>query len=178
MILRKFLTAVLTITIILSIIGCGRKRPPKVPELFAPAQVLQFRAIGSIEGVGLQWQAPQRQANGEPLTDLSRFDVYRAELSEDDDPDFDTLAEIPYVGPQLEEIDEEQKRDSLKGLKIAKKEKQEIVMVNYLDTTTEPGQRYLYYVVPHGGGRMPGVQSPTLLVIFIGEASQVELYVR
>ena len=165
--------------VLLSTTACGRKAAPKAPELFAPAPVKHFRLQGTVQGVRLEWQAPQRKANGDPLNDLSRFEIFRAEFVDEQEPDFDTLSELEYAGPQLEEVDEEQKRDTFKGLSAgAKKPKIEAVMMNYLDKTTVPGKRYLYYVVPYGSSRVSGIASPTLLVTFVGEASQVELFVQ
>ena len=174
-----FLPILVLLLVLLVTTACGRKAAPKAPELFAPAPVRHFRLQGTVEGVRLEWQVPQKKANGDPLNDLSRFEILRAEFVDEQDPDFDTLSELEYVGPQLDEVDEEARRDTFKGLSAGvKKPKQEAVMMNYVDKTTVPGKRYLYYVVPYGSSRVSGIASPTLLVTFVGEASQVELFVR
>lgn len=171
----RVLTGISLVALVLSS-ACGRKGPPKPPETFAPRAVETFTLRGTVEGVALQWRAPQLQADGEVLTDLERFRIYRADFVEEGKPDFDPLAEIPYEGPLPE--DEEDQKDSFKDLQKSKASSTEVTIVEYLDETPQPGRRYLYYVVPFGSGRTPGAPSQTLMVTFIGEASQVELYLN
>lgn len=158
--------------------SCGRAGAPRPPEFFAPAQVGNFTASGSVNGVRLQFTAPQSQANGESLIDLEYFNIYRAPYSESGRPDFDLLSRIPYTGPKLEEKEEDPLKNTPKSLKPSGPRRAEAIVVQYLDAEVEPGLRYLYYIEAVNDSGVRGLPSPTLNVTFIGEASQVELFVR
>jgi hypothetical protein len=58
--------------------GCGRKGPPAVPRVVAPALVEDVRAEPRGTGVLLSWTRPTRNQDGSPLSDLLEFRIVRA----------------------------------------------------------------------------------------------------
>ena len=55
--------------------GCGRRGNPKPPELTAPGAVTFLTARASVDGVTLEWQAPETDAAGEPVKGLDSFKI-------------------------------------------------------------------------------------------------------
>jgi len=63
-------------------LSCGRKAPPVVPELKAPAAVDQLSAVSRGNSVYISWVRPTRNLSGKPLRDLMEFEIYRREVKE------------------------------------------------------------------------------------------------
>ena len=57
--------------------GCGRKGPPRVPELLAPAAIADLTARVEDRGIRLGWSRPRVALDGRKLTDLTAFVVLR-----------------------------------------------------------------------------------------------------
>jgi len=57
--------------------GCGRKGPPRVPELLAPAAIADLTARVDDRGIRLGWSRPRVALDGRKLTDLAAFVVLR-----------------------------------------------------------------------------------------------------
>ena len=77
MVLRK--TAILSLLLLPAVLaaGCGRKGPPRVPELLAPAAVADLTARVEDRGIRLGWSRPRVALDGRKLTDLAAFVVLR-----------------------------------------------------------------------------------------------------
>jgi hypothetical protein len=58
--------------------GCGRKGPPAVPRVVAPAAVEGVRAEPRGTGILLSWTRPTGNQDGSPLSDLLEFRIVRA----------------------------------------------------------------------------------------------------
>ena len=165
------------------IAGCGRKTPPKPPEEFAPRQVEFFEVSGTVDGVELRWAAPKLKADGTSLDDLDHFRVMRAIYQSKRAPRFKKLAHLEYQGLQdgskVDGQEEKKKGMGFAGLAPSKKKGSDEVVeqFQYLDEQVEPGVRYVYYVAPYNRNGVGGELSPLLSVVFVGEASQVELFV-
>ena len=57
--------------------GCGRKGPPRAPELLAPAAITDLTARAGESGIRLEWSRPRVALDGRKLTDLAAFVVLR-----------------------------------------------------------------------------------------------------
>ena len=57
--------------------GCGRKGPPRAPELLAPATITDLTARAGERGIRLGWSRPRVALDGRKLTDLAAFVVLR-----------------------------------------------------------------------------------------------------
>ena len=57
--------------------GCGRKGPPRVPELLAPAAIADLTARVEDRGIRLGWSRPRVALDGRKLTGLTAFVVLR-----------------------------------------------------------------------------------------------------
>ncbi len=58
--------------------ACGRKAPPKPPELVAPRAIGDLHAANRSDGILLSWPRPRKHADGAPLDSLGGFVVERA----------------------------------------------------------------------------------------------------
>lgn len=57
--------------------GCGRKGPPRAPELVAPEAVTDLTARVEGRGVRLGWSRPRRTLDGRALGGIGAFVLYR-----------------------------------------------------------------------------------------------------
>ena len=178
MVCRVVVVLILVFAVCCGAVGCGRAGAPKPPEYFAPATVTLFSATGTVNGVRLQFKSPDKQQDGDALTDLTGFEVYRADFVDEERPDFDRIAFVPYTGPLAKKEEDEKTKNTPKGLKRDKEKSTAAIIVQYQDPKVKAGSRYLYYVEPVNEDGVNGVASPVLNVRFVGEASQVELYRR
>jgi hypothetical protein len=67
--------------LILVISACGKKAPPRAPELAAPERITNLRAQSVANGVSLSWSRPGQYVDGRELKDLAGFVVFRKDLS-------------------------------------------------------------------------------------------------
>ena len=63
--------------------GCGRKGPPRAPELLAPAAIADLTARVEDRGIRLGWSRPRVALDGRKLTDLAAFVVFRKSTAAD-----------------------------------------------------------------------------------------------
>jgi len=64
--------------------GCGRKTPPLPPQRVVPQAIDDLRFILGEKGVELRWSYPQRTEQGERLTGIEEFDIFRAVVAPED----------------------------------------------------------------------------------------------
>lgn len=71
--------ALVLLLVVLALVACGRRGPNVAPERRLPAAVQDLAA--SVEGPAavLTWTLPTRRADGSPLKDLARVEVFRRE---------------------------------------------------------------------------------------------------
>ena len=148
---------IVCLVVALLLISCGRKGSPKPPEEFAPSPVKYLSARGTVNSVVLTWESPVTDASGEDLEDLAGFVVKRNIYDEEEDPDFDEIAEIE-VRLSEEAVEQPQSQYS------------------FSDGAVEAGQVYDYMVLPVNEDGVDGVAGTVLRVTFIGESSRVEVF--
>jgi hypothetical protein len=59
--------------------ACGKKGPPIPPERLRPVSVASIQVDNVNAGVRLRWRAPRKKINNQPLEQLARFDLLRAQ---------------------------------------------------------------------------------------------------
>jgi hypothetical protein len=67
--------------IVLLWIGCGKKGPPRAPELAMPQLIKNLTAKPDGNGIVLTWSRPTEYVDGRSLTDLTGFVIFRKDLS-------------------------------------------------------------------------------------------------
>lgn len=100
-------------------LACGRKTPPRAPELVLPETVETLAAANGADGVLLTWKRPERYTGGGRMRDLGGFRIERAVEASP----FTPLAELPVTD-----------HDRFRQLKN----------FSYLDAQATPGQAYRY----------------------------------
>lgn len=107
--------------ILVPCLACGKKTPPRPPELVRPVAIDDLAAEPSEDGIILTWRRPETYADGTRMDDLGRFTVERS----DDGAEFRVLAVVPVTD-----------RDRFRKIR----------RLRFRDTTTLPGRRYRYRV--------------------------------
>ncbi len=77
-----FLFGVLITVASLLIVSCGRKGPPRAPELAVPETIKDLKAEAGGGGIALTWSRPTRYLDGKSLDDLAGFVVFRKEITQ------------------------------------------------------------------------------------------------
>lgn len=57
--------------------ACGRKTPPRPPELVRPQAIRDLQAERHQDGILLSWKRPEKYADGTRMIDLAGFRVQR-----------------------------------------------------------------------------------------------------
>ncbi|MEJ2136275.1 MAG: hypothetical protein P8X86_13665 [Desulfofustis sp.] len=78
-----FASAVLC-AVVLSVAGCGFKTDPVPPQNVVPRPIDDLTYAIDETGVTLRWTYPEKSVNGDELTEIYSFDVYRAVVPLDD----------------------------------------------------------------------------------------------
>jgi len=73
-----YLAAAVLGAVVLSLTGCGFKTDPVPPGNVVPKAVDDLRYSLDETGVTLSWTYPDETVQGDDLTEISTFDVYRA----------------------------------------------------------------------------------------------------
>jgi len=63
--------------------GCGRKGDPRAPELVLPVAISDLTLRLRDRSVRLGWSHPRKAVDGQPLTDLAAFVVFRKSTAAD-----------------------------------------------------------------------------------------------
>jgi len=66
----------------LLVVSCGRKGPPRAPELAVPETIKDLKAEAGGGGIALTWSRPTRYLDGKTLDDLAGFVVFRKEITQ------------------------------------------------------------------------------------------------
>ena len=61
--------------------ACGKKGPPRAPELALPQVIEDLKAVAGKSGAVLTWGRPTRYVDGQRLRDLQGFVIFRKEIS-------------------------------------------------------------------------------------------------
>lgn len=112
----------LALLIIVLLPACGRRTPPKAPELARPKVIDTLAVERSDTGVQLSWRRPDEYADGTRMPDLGTFTVERAE----GDGPFHLIEVLPVTD-----------RERFRKIK----------RLVYTDTTVTAGERYRYRVI-------------------------------
>lgn len=80
-----FLSLIITTLFLLmvGVTGCGYKTMPVPPDQIVPQSITDLRYELNEKGVNLYWTFPMQTVQGEKLTDISSFDLYRAVVAAD-----------------------------------------------------------------------------------------------
>ena len=132
--------------------ACGRKGPIIVPGTVLPNAISNFGAAEKDGHILLYWDAPQRNSQGRPLTDLAGFTVMRAEAPEDGKGCPCRFEKVAY-------IDLEMPKDAVvNGRRVVWAEETPGLKV---------GRTYLYKVAAVNKDDYPGPESGTVKVAFL-----------
>ena len=66
----------------LLVVSCGRKGPPRAPELAVPETIKDLKAEAGGGGIALTWSRPTRYLDGKSLDDLAGFVIFRKEITQ------------------------------------------------------------------------------------------------
>jgi len=66
----------------LLVVSCGRKGPPRAPELAVPETIKDLKAEAGGGGIALTWSRPTRYLDGKSLDDLAGFVLFRKEITQ------------------------------------------------------------------------------------------------
>jgi len=66
----------------LLIVSCGKKGPPRAPELAVPETIKDLKAEAGGGGIALTWSRPTRYLDGKSLDDLAGFVIFRKEITQ------------------------------------------------------------------------------------------------
>ncbi len=62
--------------------SCGKKGPPRAPELAVPETIKDLKVEAQGGGIALTWTRPKRHLDGKPLDELAAFVVFRKEVTQ------------------------------------------------------------------------------------------------
>lgn len=63
-----------------SVVACGKKGDPRIPELATPARISDLKAQADRRGIVLTWSRPTRYIDGKELRELAGFVIFRKGL--------------------------------------------------------------------------------------------------
>lgn len=159
-------------------VGCGKYMRPLPPEAVSPQAVEALVVQGTIEGVKLSWSSPINDRRGKELTDLSGYSVERKALVERGDAvnqklKYEELAFLPDRSVQALKAERESLRAQNKPSHRAKIDSS-LRSFEFFDRSAQPGQQYVYRIVPrnHYGD---GAVQQYARVLFRGDSSEITL---
>ena len=82
--MRFGFASALLCAVVLSVAGCGFKTDPVAPQNVVPRPIDDLTYSIDETGVTLRWTFPEKSVNGDELTEIYSFDVYRAAVPIDD----------------------------------------------------------------------------------------------
>jgi hypothetical protein len=62
-------------------LACGKKGPPRAPELATPEPITDLKAEVQPKAVVLTWSRPMRYVDGKELRDLAGFVIFRKDVA-------------------------------------------------------------------------------------------------
>lgn len=72
----------LCLILLIATASCGRKGPPRAPELAVPETIKDLHVEAQGGGIALTWTRPTRYLDGKPLDELAGFVVFRKEVTQ------------------------------------------------------------------------------------------------
>lgn len=88
--------ALITFVILVNLGGCGYKDRPVPPYQLMPMPITDLGYQLDEKGATLQWSYPSKTVNNDAVTDVVRFDLYRADVPADS---YCNTCPIPFVEP-------------------------------------------------------------------------------
>jgi hypothetical protein len=146
--------AALTAFVILPVLsaGCGKEGPPKIPEEHAPAPIETISGTGRVDGLQIDWSAPELDASGDELSGLGGFRVMKRLVVKEEKTEFVEVAVVPAKPAYVP-------GDSY----------------TYLDDKVTGGKVYEYRVVAMDAEEAESLGNKTIRVNFVGENSTVQI---
>lgn len=161
--------------VVLAILGCGKKANPKPPEESAPAQVRNLNVIVEEAAIVLTWDAPESDSLGDPLSDLGKLLVNRAEVEKGERGAVETIAEIDPPLAVLDRLKADSREGGIRGGSEPAAGATE-PQFSFRDEKVVAGGKYDYVIVPTDSAGVLGLPSKTIRVTFIGKTSIVESF--
>lgn len=126
--------------------GCGKKMNPLPPDSLLPGPVTDFTLRQEGAALLLSWRRPRVNIDGQPLTDLRGFAIWRGQTK---------LTDPAGCPPELQPWQE---------LELAHLDPSQLAAEQILvqDDNLQPGTRYYYQVVGFDEAKQPGSPSPIL----------------
>ena len=159
--------------------GCGKFGPPLPPEAFSPVGVRDLQVFGELQGVRFQWKSPEEDLQGEELESLNGYKIYRksthgksaAVLEEED---FELIQTIVDKSVQDRESRREQARNLGKPSKKIKSNP-DLQEFQFVDARLQPGETYLYKIIPVNQGDVEGQVRQMVEILYRGTSSVIRL---
>ncbi len=80
----RILTAITILLALTLRLGCGRKTALIPPQKMVPVAISDLRYFLDENGVSLEWTYPVKMENGDELLVIENFEVFRAEIPEEE----------------------------------------------------------------------------------------------
>ena len=178
MMMARNILRFISLTVTILSIGCGKYGPPVSPEATAPSPTLALDVKGGIEGIKINWKAPDTDNLGRELKTIDGYHVYRKELIDPLGTDILDPKEYKLVASvvdthllELKKLRDEAKEKNLptRKVKVADEAKQ----FTFTDNVVSSGKIYLYKIIPFNQNGVDGEPGQIVRVFFRGESSQV-----
>ena len=157
--------------------ACGRYGDPLAPEMYSPTEVKDLSVSADSLGVRFEWTAPKKDQRGEELKQIDGYVIYRKQVNDfarvlEDQGKFEKLAFLPDT--HIIERDRLRAEARASG-KVARRIEAdpEKMKFTYQDTQVQPGNNYLYKIVPVSDGDVEGLVKNYIKLRFVGAGSNI-----
>lgn len=155
--------------------ACGLYKPPIAPELLAPRVVSNLTFSVEGDGVRFNWQAPDRDVQGEDLKTIEGYNLLRKGPADD----YDSLSQkeftiLKFVADRHLEVQKKLREEAIEQGKLTRKAKvpKEQKEFTYHDQALEQDKFYSYQIVPINQGGVRGEASDLVQMRYLGEESR------
>lgn len=163
---------------LLPLSGCGKYMRPLPPETVSPEAVRDLKVQPAVDGVRLSWGSAVKDRRGKDLRELDGYRIERKTLAQNGDAlssrvPFQKLTFLSDTSVKELEKQRELLRSQDKPSHRAKIDPK-LQAFEFVDTSAQPGEQYLYRVVPqsyYGDGAVQMVAR----VLFRGDSSEVAM---
>ena len=175
----KYRAYVLPLLLALSVVGCGRFKPPLPPEKFAPKAVEALTVTATDAGVLFAWSSPDEDQQGKELKSIEGYSIQRKVISQkgdETDPSvrFETIG---FIKDSHVKVREELRAAARKEGKIGRsiKSPEEHTKFSFVDSKVQRDKTYIYQIVPENQGGTEGGIKQFARVTFRGVTSDIAM---